>query len=79
MPKTRRDKLKQKLAQSIHHLEAAKDDLGEVWAAFDGREDGYAASLELIASSIDSTRTMIRSFWAWVWGKVPDDTTGYRR
>ncbi len=79
MPKTRKDKLKQKLAQAIHHLEAANEDLAEVGIAFEAHEGGYADSLALIVTAISSTRTMIRSFWLWAWGKVPDDTTGYRR
>lgn len=79
MPKTKRDKLKQKLAQAIHHLDAANEDLGEVWTAFDGTHQDYADSLLLIASSVGAAKTMVRSFWEWAWGKVPDETTGYRR
>jgi len=52
MPKRKRTTMKREMAQAIHHLETAKNDVGEVWAEFDGVHDDYAASLLMLGQAI---------------------------
>ena len=52
MSKTKRDKLRRELAQALHHIDAAIDDIGVVHQAFDGTHDDYAASLLLLAQAL---------------------------
>ena len=78
MAKTKRDQLRRELAQSLHHLAIAKNDIGTVWTAFDGVHDDYAGSLLLIAQAITTLEDSIKKFWEWAWGSVPENIDSYR-
>lgn len=78
MARTKKTNLKQKLAQALFHLEVAKGKISEVGVVFEGGHEDYSASLLLIFQSIAVLQDTIRTFWAWAWGKVPDNTDSYR-
>ena len=78
MGKTKRDKLRRELAQALHHIDIAIDDIGVVHQAFDGVHDDYAASLLLLAQALGITQEGIKKFWLWAWGRVPENFDSYR-
>lgn len=78
MARTKRDQLRRELAQALHHLAIAKEDVGTIWAAFDGTHEDYAASLLLIGQGIETLEDAIKKFWQWAWGSVPDNIDSYR-
>ena len=78
MPKRKRTAMKREMAQAIHHLETAKNDVGEVWAEFDGVHDDYAASLLMLGQAIGLIQEGIKKFWTQAWGKLPDNFDSYR-
>jgi len=78
MAKTKRDLLRRELAQALHHLAIAKEDIGTVWTAFDGVHEDYAGSLVLIGEAITTVEQAIVQFWEWAWGSVPENIDSYR-
>lgn len=79
MGRTKRDQLKRELAQALHHLETASNDIGTVWQQFDGVHDDYAQLLVAIGQMIKVVQKHILEFWVLAWGKLPPDIESYRR
>jgi len=79
MGRTKRDQLKRELAQALHHLDTASNDVGTVWNAFDGVHEDYAGLLLAIGQMIELVKRHILEFWQLAWGKLPPDIESYRR
>lgn len=79
MARTKRDQLRRELAQALHHLDNASNDIGTVWTAFDGTHDDYAKLLLAIGQMIQVVQQHILEFWVLAWGKLPPDVEVYRR
>jgi len=78
MTKPLRLKLKRDLAQALHHLQVASDNLGTVYEEFEGVHDDYANSLVMLAQSIELIKGGILAFWESAWGDLPDNIDSYR-
>jgi len=78
MPKTKRDILKRKLAQSYNLLDTSLEYLRELEEIFRPVHPEYADFLVLIAQNIIVTQEFMMQFWEKAWGKRPRDIDAWR-
>ena len=78
MPKTKRDILKRKLAQSYNLLDNALVYIRELEEIFRPVHPKHADMLVLIANVIIQAQEFMMQFWEISWGKRPRDIDAWR-
>lgn len=78
MPKTKRDLLKMKTAQALHHLDGALEDIKDLEETFRPQHPKYADYLIAICKPILISQEWLLDFWEKAWGKRPEDYNVWR-
>jgi len=78
MGKTKRDMLKREVAQALHDLDRAGQNLHTLYTHFAPVHPEYGLYLQVIAESIQVTYEMLLKFWDHAWGPHPETYDHYR-
>lgn len=73
MPKSTKDKLKTRLAQSLNMLDRSNKYLVEVFTVFAKQHPEHTEALDLIITNQLQGKEFILKFWQLAWGKRPED------